>query len=85
MTESAESFHESLAALVDGWCERRCLPALRHILRGYPLSSGLTDDWANLLNALEEVRALAGDELTNEEMQIVGDLIGQVSRVIYRT
>ena len=84
MKESVENFHESLAALVDLWCERRCLPALRFILRGYPLSSGLTDDWGNLLEALENVRAFARDELTEEETKTVGELIGFVSRVVCR-
>jgi hypothetical protein len=31
-------------ALVDAWCERRSLRALREILSGWPLSAGLTDD-----------------------------------------
>ncbi len=75
---------ESVAALVDSWCERRCLSALKFILQGYPLSSGLTDDWGNLLKALEDVRAFARDELTEEETKTVGELIGFVSRIVYR-
>ena len=84
MKESAESLLESVAALVDSWCERRCLLALKIILQGYPLSSGLTDDWGSLLKALEDVRAFARDELTEEETKIVGELIGFVSRIVYR-
>jgi hypothetical protein len=84
MKESAEIFHKSLTALVDSWCERRRLPALRFILQGYPMSSGLTDDWTNLLKALEDVRAFAHNELTEEEAKTVGELIGFVSRIAYR-
>ena len=40
---------KSIKILVDQWCERRCLTALKYILQGWPLSSGLTDDWAELL------------------------------------
>ena len=83
--KSAEGFHRSLGGLIDSWCDRRCLSALRCILQGYPLSSGLTDDWANLLHALENVRSFARDELTIEEKQIVGELITDVQRVVYRT
>jgi len=85
MKASAESLLESVAALVDSWCERRCLSALRFILQGYPLSSGLTDDWGNLLKALENVRAFARDELTEEETKAVGELIVFVSRIVYQT
>lgn len=84
MKESPENFHKSLAALVDSWCERRCMLALKFILQGYPLSSGLTDDWANLLKALEDVRAFARDELTEEEAKTLGELVVFVQRIVYR-
>jgi hypothetical protein len=48
---------EEVEKLVGGWCDRRSLRALRAILSGWPLSSGPTDDWGNLLDALEKVRA----------------------------
>jgi hypothetical protein len=84
MIMSPENFHKSLTALVDSWCERRCLSALKFILQGYPLSSGLTDDWANLLKALEDVRAFARDELTQEDAKILGDLIVSTQQIVYR-
>ncbi len=73
---------EEVERLVGGWCDRR---SLRAILLGWPLSSGLTDDWGNLLDALEKVRAFARDELTEVETRAVEDLIHDVQRVVHRT
>jgi hypothetical protein len=75
---------ESVKALVDAWCDRRCLSALQHILKGYPLHNALTDGWADLLRALEDVRAFAMDQLTEEEKQTVNDLIVSLDRAVYR-
>jgi hypothetical protein len=72
-------------ALVAGWCDRRCLKALRAILAGYPLSSPLTDGWGDLLRALQDVRAFARDELTGAEHAAVDECIRAVERVVYRT
>src|ERR1700678_54809 len=59
--------------LVNGWCDRRCLAALRWILRGWPITSPLTDSWCVLLDALEKVRAHARDALTEDERARVED------------
>lgn len=75
---------EEVDRLVGTWCDRRCLRALRAILSGWPLSSGLTDDWGNLLDALEKVRAFARDELTETEAGAVEDLIHEVQQVLNR-
>jgi hypothetical protein len=75
---------EEVERLVGGWCDRRCLRALRAILSGWPLSSGLTDDWGNLLDALEKVRAFARVELTEGEAGAVEDLIHGVQQVLNR-
>lgn len=56
-----------LDVLVDGWCERRALNPLRHILSAYPLSMGLSDEWHKLDEALKDIRALCKDELEVEE------------------
>ncbi len=73
---------EEVERLVGAWCDRRSLRALRAILSGWPLTSGLTDDWGNLLDALEKVRAFARDELTENEARAVEDLIHEVQRVV---
>ena len=83
MEQSPENVRESVGALVDAWCDRRCLSALRSILPGYPLSSPLTDGWAELLKALEDVRAFARNEITEEENQTVNQLLGSINQVIY--
>jgi hypothetical protein len=84
MEQSPENILESVKILVDAWCDRRCLLALRFILQGYPLSSPLTDGWAELLKALEDVRAFAKGKITEEETQVVHQLIGAISRIVYR-
>jgi hypothetical protein len=70
--------------LVTGWCDRRCLKALRAILAGYPLTSPLTDRWGDLLRALQDVRAFAREELTETERTTVEECIRAVERVLYR-
>jgi hypothetical protein len=74
-----------LQALVAGWCDRRCLRALRAILQGYPLSSPFTDGWGDLLRALQDVRAFARDELTDAERVAVDECIRAVERIVHRT
>lgn len=44
--------------------------------------SGLTDDWEDLRNALESVRDLARRELTDEDMDEVGQLIARIRRML---
>jgi hypothetical protein len=62
-------------SLIDAWCERRALKPLRYILQGYPLGSGLTDDWHQFKEALENVRAFCRDDLTREEAREIGRAI----------
>jgi hypothetical protein len=75
---------KDVGELVDAWCDRRSLRALREILAGYPLVSGLTDSWGELLKALEAVRAFAADELTDAEADHLERLIGATTAVIER-
>jgi hypothetical protein len=62
-------------ALVDQWCERRCLKALRHILAGWPSPLALSDDWYNLRDALRYVLAFARTELTPEEIDATEEAV----------
>lgn len=82
--ESTDSVLEAVDTLVDAWCEQRKLVLLRYILRGYPLSSGLTDDWANLLESFENVRAFGRNDLTQEETTAVNKLIGSIGSIVRR-
>jgi hypothetical protein len=77
-----EKILHDVDALVAAWCDRRALRALREILAGWPLVSGLTDDWGRLLAALERVRAFARKDLTEEEMEKVENSIRSVQRVL---
>ena len=74
----------ALRCLVEAWCDRRCLRALRHILSGYPLPSPFTDGWGALYEALRQVRASDQDELTDAEAEIADNLIVAVSERLYR-
>ena len=75
----------SVNRLVDAWCERRCLGALREILRAWPLSSGLTDEWRELRDALAGVRAVAANELNERELEVVDESIAAIDRFLLRT
>jgi len=70
--------------LVEAWCDRRCLHALRHALKGWPRTSPSTDGWGDFLDALKNVRAFARDELTPAESATVDDLIRAAERIVYR-
>jgi hypothetical protein len=73
-----------LEGFVNAWCDRRCLSALRALLQGYPLISPLTDSWAQLLIALENVRAFARNETSEEEKRLLDECILVVNKVVHR-
>jgi hypothetical protein len=70
--------------LVEAWCDRRALIALRCVLRGYPVTSPLTDGWAELMIALKDVRAFAREEITPEELTTIDECVRAVEQVMYR-
>lgn len=82
--EDTKPIFQEIDKLVGGWCDRRALIALRCILQGWPMSSPLTDGWIDLHKALEEVRAFAADEITEQELKRVNNLITGVAKVAYR-
>jgi hypothetical protein len=81
---SNEQLLSAVQRLVEAWCDRRCLGALRHILAGYPLTSPLTDGWGELYDALRNVRSFSRDELAHVEMDAVNELITEVGKIVYR-
>jgi hypothetical protein len=85
MIEDNKQLFGSIQQLIEAWCDRRCLRALRNILRGYPLVSPLGDGWGELLIALQDVRAFARDELTAEEFKVLEDCIRAVDTALHRT
>jgi hypothetical protein len=70
----------TIRQLINNWCDRRCLKALRAILRGYPMTSPLSDGWGELLLALLDVRAFAGGELIQPERKMVDDCIRTIEQ-----
>jgi hypothetical protein len=84
MIEDNKQLFNSIQRLVEAWCDRRCLRALRNILRGYPLGSPLGDGWGELLVALQDVRAFARDELTAEEFKVLENCIRAVDTAVHR-
>ena len=84
MIENNEQLFASIQKLVEAWCDRHCLGALRRILPGYPLTSPLTDGWGELLIALQNVRAFARNELTADEQEMLEECIRAVDSAIHR-
>ena len=84
MIENNEQLFASIQKLVEAWCDRHCLGALRRILPGYPLTSPLTDGWGELLIALQNVRAFARHELTADEQEVLEECIRAVDSAIHR-
>ena len=80
-----EELFRTVRTLVEHWCDRRALRALRCILRGYPLVNPLTDGWAELMTALQDVRASVREEITPEELNSVDECIRVVEPRVYRT
>jgi hypothetical protein len=83
--QELDQLFNTIRSLINAWCDRRCLRALRAILRGYPMTSPLTDGWGELLLALMDVRAFARDELTQGERASVDDCISTIERVMPAT
>ena len=74
MTGKSRLF-EILDQLVTAWCDRRELGPLSKLLPAYLAFSGLTDAWADLLEALRTVRGAHRDNLTSAELELLGEAI----------
>lgn len=83
MAKGDHAIDEQVNGLVDGWCDRRDLRSLRTILGGWPRVSGLTDEWARLMEALRSLRA--DHRLPEDEQAIVERLVVDVERIVYRS
>jgi hypothetical protein len=79
-----EDFVVALQALIEHWCDRRCLRSLHHVLGAYLAFNGLTDSWGDLHLALQNVRAFARTELKADELKELNDLINAAARTITR-
>jgi adenylate kinase family enzyme len=83
VTDGDYPIDEQVKELVDRWCDRRDLRSLRLILDGWPRVSGLTDEWARLMEALRSLRA--DRRLPDDEQAIVERLVVQVEQMVYRS
>jgi hypothetical protein len=81
---TSEEFHNAMASLIDGWCERRSLSLLRVLLPVYPLASGLTDDWAALAFSLKEIRVRHSEALAPGELDRVISLLHHAEGIVHR-
>lgn len=70
--------------LVDGWCERRALNPLRHLLPAYPPPNGTSDEWYELHDALKDIRASCGEQLTEEEKKTLNNVIVAIQKTLDR-
>lgn len=68
--------------LVDAWCERRNIIALKYVLQGWPLAQGLTDEWVNLLESLKMVRDWGSSSVTPEESETIRRLINEIDAML---
>ena len=83
---SAEEEHPvygPLSRLVDVWCERRDLGHLAALLPAYVYNFGLTDGWADLMEALRTIRAQRN--LPDDEQAEIERLVVIVEKAVYRT
>jgi hypothetical protein len=64
---------KTLDTVIDGWCERRALRPLQHLLCAYPGVLAHTDQKFELLDALKDVKGLCRDDPTPEERQLVNE------------
>lgn len=72
----------AIDTLVDAWCDRRALGALRQILGGWPSPVRLTDDWAELRKALRNVLGVARRDLTAAEIETIQDAVAAIDDAI---
>ena len=53
MIESNQQLFSTVQQLIDAWCDRRSLKALKAVLRVYPPPPVLTDGWHEFLLGLQ--------------------------------
>ena len=70
LTKSAEQV-PGLRDLIEAWCDRRCLNALKYVLPAYLSFNGRIDGWSMLCAAVRNARTFAHDELTEVELEVI--------------
>ena len=72
-----------VSGLIDAWCDRRELDLLPRLLPAWVSNNGLTDGWADVLDALKSLRGRPS--LLGGEADIVERAIIDVERAVYRS
>ena len=83
MPHSFDDANKIVSDLIDTWCERRAIRALRILLPAWP-HNRLTDGVADLADALRGVRARAKKELTDDEVTRLSTALGIYDRAVHR-
>jgi hypothetical protein len=81
---SNEEFFAILKGLIHTWCDRRALKSLSWVLGPYLAFNGLTDGWGELLTAMKSIRSFCSNELSEVELETLGELIRTAERAVYR-
>lgn len=76
-----DEVNQIVTELINNWCERRALKALRCVLVAWP-HTGLTDSVGNLTIALKDARALARDELDKTELDRLSRAIALLDQMV---
>ena len=80
--EYGDSINGPLERLIDAWCDRRDLRPLALVLPAFTSNNGLTDDWANLMEALRSLRAARC--LPDDEQALLEQVLNLVEKAIFR-
>ncbi len=79
-----KAISDACAALFDAWCERCAVGPLRLLLRVWPLTDGLTDDWGEFYEALRSIQADRSLNLPAAELEGLAGIVRGVSAIIHR-
>jgi hypothetical protein len=74
--------NDPIRRLIDEWCDRRELGALATVLPAFISNNGLTDGWADLMEALRTMRA--AHSLPFEEQETIERLVPLLEKAVYR-
>jgi hypothetical protein len=82
LTKGAEQV-PGLRDLIEAWCDRRCLNALKHVLPAYLSFNGGIEGWSMLWSAVRNARTFAHDELTDGDLEVICGIVRTAKEIIY--
>jgi hypothetical protein len=77
----SDSYLDTVAFLIDRWCERRALQPLSYVLLGWPCT-GLTDSVMTLRDALDKTRTFARNALSPLEEDAIGQILNAIDGAV---